>query len=179
MNIYKLFTPQQLNIALTGTSGTANVSIDGTAYLATFDTTLATTAANFVALHAAAILQDSGFVVTNPSAANLLFKGADGRTATIVIANATTNLDGTPSGAVAAVPAVELTTSGIAAGGNVTVMQITASSGSFIDDVALEGSFAVLKREVKHETDLSAYATANTLSLSRTGNDGSAITVLV
>lgn len=43
-------------VTLTGTSGTANVTINGVAYLATFDTNLNTTHANFVALHAAALL---------------------------------------------------------------------------------------------------------------------------
>ena len=43
-------------VTLTGTSGTANVTVGGVAYLATFATNLNTTHANFVALHAAALL---------------------------------------------------------------------------------------------------------------------------
>ena len=42
-------------VTLTGTSGTCNVTVGGTAYLATFDTNLNTTHANFVALHAPAL----------------------------------------------------------------------------------------------------------------------------
>jgi hypothetical protein len=42
-------------VTLTGTAGTANVTVGGVAYLATFDTDLDTTHANFVALHATAL----------------------------------------------------------------------------------------------------------------------------
>jgi hypothetical protein len=42
-------------VTLTGTSGTATVTVGGVAYLATFATSLAVTHANFVALHAAAL----------------------------------------------------------------------------------------------------------------------------
>lgn len=42
-------------VTLTGTSGTANVTINGVAYLATWDTSLTVTAANFVTLHKAAL----------------------------------------------------------------------------------------------------------------------------
>lgn len=178
MNIYKLFTAQLLTITLTGTTGTATVTIDGKDYLATFNASLAQTAIDFVASHAASVLSDSGFVITNPTGAEILFTGADGRTATIAIANTTGDLDGTPSGASAAVSGVDLTTSGIAVGGNVTIMQIQSSDGNFEDDVANVGNYEILQREVKHETDLITYATDNSLSLSRTGNDGSGITVL-
>ncbi len=43
-------------VTLTGTAGTANVTVGGVAYLATFNTNLNTTHADFVALHAAALL---------------------------------------------------------------------------------------------------------------------------
>lgn len=42
-------------VTLTGTSGTCNVAVGGVNYLATFDTDLNTTHANFVAAHAAAL----------------------------------------------------------------------------------------------------------------------------
>jgi hypothetical protein len=53
-------------VTLTGTSGTSNVTIGGVAYLATFDTNLTTTAANFVTSHAAALLA-RGYTVTAAS----------------------------------------------------------------------------------------------------------------
>ena len=52
---------------ITGTSGTANVNINGINYLATFDTDLNTTASNFVTLHAAALLLRKG-TLTYPAA---------------------------------------------------------------------------------------------------------------
>lgn len=42
-------------VTVTGTSGTANITFAGVNYLATFDTDLTTTAANFVTTHAAAL----------------------------------------------------------------------------------------------------------------------------
>ena len=54
--------------------GTANVTIGGVDYLATFDTDFATTATNFVTTHAAAILAATGLVVTNVGA-TLTFAG--------------------------------------------------------------------------------------------------------
>lgn len=63
---------QAFTTTLTGTSGTCNVTINGTAYLATFDTSLTQTAANFVTEHAAtiaarwhgAVVTSSGAVIT-------------------------------------------------------------------------------------------------------------------
>ena len=179
MNIYKLFTPQLLTITVTGTTGTANVTIDGIDYLATFNTSLAQTAIDFVASHAAAILTDSGFVVTNPTGAELLFTSTDNRISVIAIANATGDLAGTPSAAQAAVAGVNITTSGIAEGGNISIMQMESADGVFEDDFANKGDYEVLQRLVKHEIDLITYATDNSLSLSRTANDGSGVTVLV
>lgn len=55
-------------ITLTGTSGTANISIGGVNYLATFDTDLTTTATNFVSTHAATILTATGATITSNAA---------------------------------------------------------------------------------------------------------------
>jgi len=55
-------------VTLTGTSGTANISVGGTAYLATFATSLTQTATNFVTAHAAAILAATGATVTSSGA---------------------------------------------------------------------------------------------------------------
>lgn len=94
-------TNKTMNIDVTGTSGTANVTVsNGTisaVYLATFDTNLATTAGNFVTAHAANMLADLGIVVTNPSAANLLFASSVAGNVTVSIANVTGDLAGTVS----------------------------------------------------------------------------------
>ena len=81
-------------ITLTGTSGTANVAIDGTDYLAAFETDLTTTANNFVTAHAATILAEHGLTVT-ADAGVLTFVGATEGFLNPTITNATGNLDGT------------------------------------------------------------------------------------
>lgn len=82
------------SINLTGTSGTANITIGGTNFVATFATSLTQTAANFVSLHAADILSTKGVVVT-ANAAGLRFENVYGAFPTIAITNLTTNLAGT------------------------------------------------------------------------------------
>ena len=85
----------QREVDVTGTSGTATVSILGLSLTATFDTNLATTAANFVTAHADT-LAAVGVTVTNPSAALLLFTTRDGSAIpAFSIANATGDLAGT------------------------------------------------------------------------------------
>jgi hypothetical protein len=78
-------------ITLTGTGGTANITIAGVNYLATFNTDLTTTASDFVTSHAAAILAATGQVVTS-SGAVISFLGFGDR---VKIANATSDLAGT------------------------------------------------------------------------------------
>ena len=75
-----------------GTTGTANVDIDGDVYLMTFDTDLETTMKNFITTHAAAILSDSGATVVL-SNGRLLFTNI--LTLNVVtIANVTGDLSG-------------------------------------------------------------------------------------
>lgn len=81
-------------ITLTGTSGTANITVDGVAYTATFATSLTQTAANFVSANSAA-LTARGITVTN-NAAVLTFEG-QGNMFPATIANATGTLAGTAS----------------------------------------------------------------------------------
>lgn len=81
-------------VTLTGTSGTANIKVGTTNYLATFATDLTTTAANFVTARAAAILAATGLVVT-ASLGVLTFTGIAEGFPAITITNATTNLAGT------------------------------------------------------------------------------------
>lgn len=78
-------------LTLTGTSGTANVSINGVNYLATFSSSLTVTAAAFVTSHRAALSALNITVTSN--GAQLRFKGAN--QATLAVANVTGDLAGT------------------------------------------------------------------------------------
>lgn len=91
-----LITKQVDTITLTGTSGTANVTlVGGLTKTATFSSTLAGTATAFVTSHAAAYLAE-GIVVTAVGA-TIVFTAAVGGTAFVspAIANATGDLAGT------------------------------------------------------------------------------------
>ena len=83
-------------VTLTGTAGTANVTINGTAYLATFATDLTTTATNFVTSHAATILAREGSVVVTAATTTLVVtSGVAGCQISSAIANVSGNLAGT------------------------------------------------------------------------------------
>ncbi len=94
-------------VTLTGTSGTANITIAGTNYLATFATSLTQTATNFVTTHAAAILTATGATVTSAGAVITITDATTGFP-TVAIANVTTNLAGT----VGAVAVIDLPATG-------------------------------------------------------------------
>lgn len=82
-------------LTLTGTSGTANINVGGVDYLATFNTSLTQTAANFVTTHGAAIKAASGVQVF-ANAGVLRFGSTVLATLNaITITNVTTNLSGT------------------------------------------------------------------------------------
>lgn len=82
-------------VTLTGTSGTANITISATAYLVTFTTDLTTSAANFVTTHATALLANKGLVVT-AAAGVLTFANVSGTFPAVSAAvNASGNLAGT------------------------------------------------------------------------------------
>lgn len=81
----------QPGLTLTGSSGTANITVGGVAYLATFTSSLTTTATNFVASHKRA-LEAKGIFVRSTGAV-LVFTGAVGNGVTI--ANVSGNLSGT------------------------------------------------------------------------------------
>lgn len=71
-------------VTITGTGGTANITVNGVAYLATFATDLTTTAANFVTSHAATILaREHGIVVTSSTDTIIFTAGIAGRPQTI------------------------------------------------------------------------------------------------
>jgi hypothetical protein len=85
-------------ITVTGSSGTANIAIDGTDYLVTFDTDLDTTAANFVTTHAEALATEN--VEVSVSTDELTFNYPAGF-ADLTITNATGNLAGSVGSATA------------------------------------------------------------------------------
>jgi hypothetical protein len=85
---------QVATVTITGTSGTANVTVGGIAYLATFATDLDTTAANFVTAHAAALLLRR-ITVTSGTATIVLTSSIPGRPFPApTIANVSGNLAG-------------------------------------------------------------------------------------
>ena len=86
-------------LTLTGSTGTANVNVDGTNYLATFNTSLTQTAANFVTAHAAALAADGVTVTSNTGV--LTFSGLTAVINAITILNATSDLAGTLAASVA------------------------------------------------------------------------------
>lgn len=83
-----------MDMTLTGGSGTATITIGVETYLATFDTDLTTTAANFVTAHAADILYNHSITVTD-AAGVLTFTAPDYAWVVPTIANTTGALDGT------------------------------------------------------------------------------------
>ena len=86
-------------LTLTGTSGTANVDVDGVNYLATFNTSLTQTADDFVTTHAAA-LAAVGVTVTADTGV-LTFSGLTTVIDAITITNASGDLAGTLATSVA------------------------------------------------------------------------------
>jgi hypothetical protein len=87
---------QGATIELTGTSGDADISVDGVAYSAVFNTDLSTTASGFVSTHSADLLEAGISVV---AVGETLYFAAveEGDSFTISIANTTPDLDGTVS----------------------------------------------------------------------------------
>jgi hypothetical protein len=114
---------QVATVTLTGTSGTANISVMGVNYLATFATSLTVTAANFKSLHEAALLA-RGVVVTS-SAATIIFTAQHKGNAISV--NAPVNASGDLAGSVAA------TTANVATG----TLKTDAAYNIFTEMVAL------------------------------------------
>jgi len=97
-------------VTLTGTSGTANIVVGGTNYLATFTTNLTTSAANFVTSHAATLLALGITVTANTGV--LTFVAATETFPTITVANVSGDLAGTiaavSAGATTGAPLVDL-----------------------------------------------------------------------
>jgi hypothetical protein len=78
---------------LTGSSGTANVTIDGVDYLATFATSLTVTAANWITANATALLA-LGYTATS-NAAIITISALTVDFPTVAVTNVTGNLAGT------------------------------------------------------------------------------------
>ncbi len=84
---------------ITGTGGTADITINGVAYRATFDTDLTTTAANFATLHGPTILARFGRCTVTPSGATVIVEaGIPGMDVTV---SAPVNVSGNLAGSVA------------------------------------------------------------------------------
>jgi len=87
-------------VTLTGSSGTANIVVNGVTYLATFTTDLTTSASNFVTSYAATIAaRELGTVVTSSGAGIIFTSGVEGRPQSISSAS---NVSGNLAGNVAA-----------------------------------------------------------------------------
>jgi hypothetical protein len=95
---------RSIPITVTGTSGTCNITVNGTAYLATFDTDLTTTAANWVTAHGATIAARwHGATVTSAAAVITIVSNIPGVSITATISAA---VSGNLSGSAAAGTAV-------------------------------------------------------------------------
>lgn len=82
------------SVTLSGSSGTANITIGGTDYLATYTTSQTVTAQNFVTAHAAAINTATGGTLTSSGNVITLTDATTGFPA-MLIANVSGNLNGT------------------------------------------------------------------------------------
>lgn len=170
MRRYLVTRKEAFTVALSGTSGTANINISGTNYLATFTTDLATSAANFVTASAATILAAKGYVVTHLGGGVLQFRanvsGVDSSAPTV--ANATGTLAGTVVNTKAQAN-YEIFTSGldVNGGGNVSIFQIKNRDTGVLVDQAEK-----IKKLNYHEGDLIAIATSEDFTLVSTLSDG-------
>ena len=81
-------------VTLTGTSGTANITIDGIDYLTTFNTDVTTTVDNFISTHGSTI-GTQGFTVSNNSGVLIITKDTEATFATSV-----TNVSGDLAGTI-------------------------------------------------------------------------------
>ncbi len=104
MRTYLCTRKRTVTITLTGSSGTANINIGGTNYLATFATDLTTTANNWITANAATLLTQWGLVATaslgvitlKSNISGIDFKGTLGTASgAVTIINASGNLAGT------------------------------------------------------------------------------------
>jgi hypothetical protein len=91
-----------IDLTLTGTSGTANINIDGTDYLATFNTSLAQTAQDWIALHEATlgalninVLYNGGSPLNPNGDETIRFCASEASCNSVTITTVTGDLNGT------------------------------------------------------------------------------------
>lgn len=124
---------------LTGTSGTANIQINGTNYLATFTTNLTTSAANFVTSHAATLLA-LGVTVTSSGVDVILTSSIAGQPfLTIAGINVTGDLDSTLVATTANTPAAALATDEAIDTFNLMMVGASAVFKAFLNKLANRG----------------------------------------
>jgi len=105
---------QKATVTLTGSSGTANININGVDYLATFDSDLATTATNFVSSHAATVAARFGKLAVTADGDDVVIEaGIAGQALQApTIANASGNLAGSVAATTANVATGDIKTDG-------------------------------------------------------------------
>lgn len=117
-------------VTLTGTSGTANINIDGTNYLATFTSSLTTSATNFVTSHGAT-LSAHGITVTSSGAVLTIVADTDTFPA-ITRANVSGDLSATLG-----------TVTAVASTGNPIANLVSIAKGSFVVRIQNVGTSAL------------------------------------
>lgn len=136
-------------LTITGSSGTANVVVEGKAYLATFNTNLSTTASDFVTTHAAAILANHDIVVTSSSADLISTSNTAGVAITTSITAASGNLNGSTASTTANVVPT------LAAGEAITLFEkMYDNSSEELQDLHENGGY-----EASESTPLRYYVT--------------------
>lgn len=173
---------QQRTVTLTGTSGTANITVTGDTgdpYLATFDTDLTTTADNFVTSHAATILSAEDVVVTADSGVLTFVSNTAGKSFTAVSANASGDLDGTDAQTVANVEEeVTITPANVEVGDTFSVTCGTETLSVTATTATVAHVCDILKTAIDGSSgDWSAFAngnsvTDNTTNITLAGIDG-------
>lgn len=170
MRKYNVTRKKQVTIALSGTSGTANININGTNYLATFGTSLTVTADNFRTTHAANVLSQQAVVVTDNDAGSIVLKAnVSGKNFTATITNVSGDLAGTITTNQNQAN-YDISTSGLVAagGGNISIFQIKDK-----DSGLLLAEAEKIKRLNYHEGELKTLAAAENFTLVATDGDGS------
>lgn len=144
---------------MTGTSGTCNVTINGTDYLFTFTTNLNTSTANFVNSHAATILARYGrCVVTNVGATIVVEAGQPGMSVTVAVSAA---LTGDATGSVANTTAVVQNTTVKADGAKALFKAMYAAMPAELRGLKGEGRLRYLVTQSVYDNYMESLETAS------------------
>jgi len=130
-------------VTLTGSSGTANINVDGVNYLATFNSSLTQTATDFDTTHSAALAL-RGITVTS-SGADVIFTAAVAGQPHLVVAPA--NVSGNLAGSVAHTTA------------NTAAQDLGTDEAKNTFKLMLNNSTQVLKQLIKEKGSVRIYAT--------------------